>query len=501
MRKESVAARRRAVVVGGGLSGMVAARELAKAGIDVTVLEASASWGGCIGSHEVAGLTLDSGAESFATRSTAVAELAGELGLASAIVAPRPGGAWVQLPDGPRELPKTGVLGIPANPWDPEVRRTLGLVGSLRASLDRWLPASYGASAEVTSVADLVRARMGRRVLQRLVAPVVGGVHSADPGLLDVDMVAPGLRAGQREHGSLAAAVAAQRRPIPSGDATPGRQVAKPGSAVGGLKGGMHTLVAALLKDLRSRGAALRPSTRVTALTRTGTRWTVKAAGDSSKKDFDAELLVMALDGPAAVGLLEGTLPALAGLRPEAGPEVRLVTLVVDMPELDNRPRGTGILVAPQTPGITAKALTHATGKWDWLAEEAGPGTHVLRLSYGRHGVTETEDVSNTSGTSGGSPVSDDALLDVALQDASALLQVPLAREDVLGWDVVRWKGALPFAAVGHRKRVNEVRRICREAGGLAVVGGWLAGNGLAAIVADTPRQVQELLAGAVSPR
>ena len=205
-----VGAGQTAVVVGGGVSGLLAARTLARAGVRTTVLEASGAWGGCVGSHTVAGLTLDSGAESFATRSSAVADLAAELGIADGIVAPNPGGAWVQLPDGPRELPRTGVLGIPANPWDPEVRRSLGLAGSLRASLDKLLPASLGTTAEATSVAALVRARMGRRVLERLVAPVVGGVHSADPDVLDIDMVAPGLRAGIRDHGSLASR---RRRP------------------------------------------------------------------------------------------------------------------------------------------------------------------------------------------------------------------------------------------------------------------------------------------------
>ncbi|MET1063692.1 MAG: FAD-dependent oxidoreductase, partial [Arthrobacter sp.] len=204
-----------AVVVGGGVSGLLAARTLAKAGVRTTVLEASGAWGGCVGSHTVGGLVLDSGAESFATRSSAVADLAAELGLADAVVAPNPGGAWVQLPEGPRELPRTGVLGIPANPWDPEVRRSLGLAGSLRASLDRLLPASVGTTAAATSVSALVRARMGQRVLERLVAPVVGGVHSADPDVIDIDMVAPGLRAGIRAHGSLAAAVASQRSGAP----------------------------------------------------------------------------------------------------------------------------------------------------------------------------------------------------------------------------------------------------------------------------------------------
>src|SRR6185437_1456652 len=79
-----------AVVVGGGISGLLAARGLAKAGFGVTVLEASDAWGGCVGSHTVGGLGLDSGAESFATRSTAVADLARDLGLGGNIVAPHP---------------------------------------------------------------------------------------------------------------------------------------------------------------------------------------------------------------------------------------------------------------------------------------------------------------------------------------------------------------------------------------------------------------------------
>ena len=473
---------RTALVVGGGISGLLSARELAAAGCTVTVLEAGAAWGGCVGSHTVAGLTLDSGAESFATRSDAVARLCTELGLAGRIVPPRPGGAWVQLPDGPRELPRTGVLGIPANPWDPEVRRTLGLVGSLRASLDRLLPASVGAGADVTSVAALVRTRMGPRVLERLVSPVVGGVHSADPGLLDVDMVAPGLRAGLRKHGSLAAAVAAQRRGAGTPATSPSAQPAKAGSAVAGLEDGMHTLVDALVADLRGRGVTLMSGTAADAVSRTQDGWQVEAAGTT----FHSDLLVVAVDGPAAVGLLEGSVPAIAGKKPAAGPDVKLVTLVVDKPDLDRRPRGTGILVAPQTPGVEAKALTHATGKWDWLEAAAGPGRHVVRLSYGRVDGAAAQPVG---------PETDQELFAAALRDASSLLGVRITEDDVRGWDVVRWRGSLPFAAVGHRARAAEIRRACTAAGGLAVVGGWVAGNGLAAVVADTREQISQLAA------
>lgn len=459
--------KRTAIVVGGGVAGLVAARDLAAAGREVTLLEATHRLGGMVGRHEVAGLTLDSGAESFATRSPAVSELAAELGLADAIVAPDPSGAWVQLPWGAEQLPKTGVLGIPADVWAPEVRRTLGLAGALRASLDRYLPARFGPRGDVASVAALVRARMGKRVLKRLVEPVVGGVHSADPAMLDVDMVAPGLRAGVAAQGSLAGAVAAQRR------------AAKAGSAVAGIAGGMNRLVAALEADLRSRGVTVLTGRSADRLARVDGRWLVGAGTWTG----EADELVVAIDGPAAADLLGDAVPGLGELAPAPGPDVSLVTLVVDMPELDHAPRGTGILVAPQVEGVTAKALTHATAKWGWLADAAGPGTHVLRLSYGRTG----DDLSGYS---------DSDLFDAALADATTLLGTGVTPADVLGWDVVAWPGALPFAAVGHKQRVARVRALVASHPGLAMAGGWLAGNGLVAVVADARRQVRTLLGG-----
>jgi len=102
-----------AVVVGGGIAGLVAARELALRGVLPLVLEAWGAPGGAVGRHTVAGLDLDAGADSFATRDGIVAALATELGLGAAITAPSGRGAWVQLPSGPGTLPRTGVLGIP----------------------------------------------------------------------------------------------------------------------------------------------------------------------------------------------------------------------------------------------------------------------------------------------------------------------------------------------------------------------------------------------------
>ncbi|MCC3281036.1 MULTISPECIES: protoporphyrinogen oxidase [Arthrobacter] len=465
---------RRAVVVGGGISGLIAARDLAREGLEVTVLEAAEAFGGCVGTHRVAGLNLDSGAESYASRSGAVPALIGELGLAEDIVQPDPAGAWLQLggPDlaqAAQRMPQSGLLGIPADPRAEEIAKAIGRVGVARASLDRVLPMAPLLRKEKVSLGEVVRSRMGEPVLKRLVSPVVGGVYSADPDVLDVDSVAPGLRKAMAEHGSLSAAVGAMRKAAPAG------------STVASLKGGMGTLTQALCADLRQRGATLLAGTPVTGIERTADGFRV-AAGDL----LEADAVVVAADGPTAVDLLAPSVPGLSDFRPGPGPGVALVTLVVDRPELDAKPRGTGVLVALDAVDVQAKALTHATAKWQWLADSTGPGTHVLRLSYGR-GLGPGQSADTTALRP------DEDLFAAALADASALLQVPLEETDVIGWDVVRWVGALPSASVGHAERVMAVRAAVAEVHGLEVVGAWLAGTGLAAVTADTRYRAKHL--------
>ena len=60
--------RRRTVVVGGGVAGLTAARDLAAAGREVLVLEGSPDLGGKLRSASVAGVTVDVGAESMLAR-------------------------------------------------------------------------------------------------------------------------------------------------------------------------------------------------------------------------------------------------------------------------------------------------------------------------------------------------------------------------------------------------------------------------------------------------
>ncbi len=440
------------VVIGGGVAGLVVAHRLARRGVPVTVLEAGEQVGGAVTWHDVAGIRLDAGADSFATRSPAVADLAGELGLE--VTRPGAPGAWVHLPDGTVPLPRAGMLGIPAHPWAVDVRRVLGGWGAARAGLDRALPRGAGVPAGPTTLGAVVRARMGRRVLDRLVAPVAGGVHSADPDTLDLDTVLPGIRAALTQEGSLGAAVARLR-----GTATAG-------SPVAGLRGGMHSLPAALAGAVRSAGGQVRTGARVLSITRDQGWWSVHLDGET----LAARGVVLAAPAP---GLLDGLagLGALAAQVAGTPQEpVVLATLVLRAPALDEAPRGTGVLVSPAARDVRAKALTHVSAKWPLLAAALDPGVHVLRLSFG--GV--------------GRPVPPDGPdLPTVLADASTLLGLTITPEQVLGHDRVTWTQGLPPRAPGHRDRAHALRAGLAQEGGLWAVGAWIAGTGLTAVVDD----------------
>ncbi|WP_240646048.1 NAD(P)/FAD-dependent oxidoreductase [Georgenia sp. SYP-B2076] len=453
-----------AVVVGAGMAGLTAAHALVAAGVRPLVLEAGDGVGGLVTGGTVGGVELDLGAEAFALRRPEVGALARSLGLA---VEQPAGGSWVSSSDGGRAtpIPAESILGIPADPGSPDVVAALGAEGAARAARDAELAPEVGADA--TDLAALVRARMGEAVLERLVRPVAGGIHNADPADLVVDAVAPGLRAALVRHGSLAAAVRALRAAAP------------PGAAVATTSGGLFRLPRALAAAVTAAGGQVRTGSAVTGLRRAGATWEVRVAGEAGVR---ADTVVLAAPAGVALGLL-GSVLDVSHVALSTGSAITHATLVVRAPELDAAPRGAGLLVAPGPGPVRAKALTHASAKWRWLAEATPPGVHVLRLSYGRPG----EDLAGV-----------DAAL--ALRDAAALLGVPLQAGQVLDARVVHREGALAAATPAHRDQVAALVARTDALPGLGLAGAWVAGTGLAAVVPHAQEVAARLARRASNP-
>src|SRR5690348_14421681 len=82
--------RPRVVVVGGGIAGLAAAWELSagEPPVEVVVLEGSPRCGGKLATGEIAGETVDAGAEQVLLRRPEATRLLDELGLAGSVVHP-----------------------------------------------------------------------------------------------------------------------------------------------------------------------------------------------------------------------------------------------------------------------------------------------------------------------------------------------------------------------------------------------------------------------------
>lgn len=492
----SRAAQRHVVVIGGGIGGLVAARECAKVGMQVTLLEAASALGGAIRRAELGDVVIDAGAESYATRGGHLRELLTELGLKDRIVRPNPAGAWLVGAPGidAAPLPKGGILGIPANPFADDVRQIIGWGGAWRAYVDRLRPPLT--IGKERSLGKLVASRMGTKVRDLLVAPVTAGVYSAHPDDVDVEIAAPGLNEALTRAGSLSGGVTQMLA-----DRAEGAKKA-PGSAVEGLAGGMSTLVDALEADLQELGGVVRTDIEVTSLAREGESWSVSfsmpPAVDAADADADAgvdaeteqalepeqiletiaaDAVIIATTELAAHALLSGHVTGLG----EAGdaPEVEIVSLLLDAPALDAAPRGTGVLTAPGS--RTAKALTHATAKWGWLREAAG-SRHIVRVSFGEQGEPAAT-----------APLDDQAAARLALSEAAAMLGVALPESKLIASHRARFTQAQPSSLIGAADRRSEVRAAVEHVDGLAVVGAWLAGTGLAQVVPDAKNEADRL--------
>ena len=403
---------------------------------------ASAGWSD---RRDVAGLTVDVGAESFATRGGHVRALVEELGLGDDIVTPKPGGAWLAgLPGAaPRRCRRAGCSA------SPRTRSPKTSAGS-SAGAARGAPTSTGCGPSLTigkerSLGRLVRTRMGDLVLDRLVAPVTSGVYSADPDDIDVELAAPGLNAALTRTGSLSGAVALLR-----GGRTDGARAARSRASPAGCRGS-STRSRRGWPNSAPRSAWRRPVEIGRARRRRPTRaaagrrgWTVRTADE----DLHADQVVVAASESAARRLLAALIGA--GRRRSPRPARARRHARARRPGARRRAARLGSAHGARA-ATAAKALTHATAKWAWLRDAATaqhPHRHVVRVSFGSQ--------SEPPATEG---------LDLDARDRrSRSPRRPRCwasrstRGQVVGSDIARYEQTLPGAAIGQRDAAAAVR-------------------------------------------
>jgi oxygen-dependent protoporphyrinogen oxidase len=442
----------RVVVVGGGIAGAVAALECARVGMSVTLLEAEGALGGTLRPVDLAGVAVDAHVDGFAPGTPELSALLADLELDGDVVGLDEPPMWISgLPGrtGTVRVAADSVLGIPANPWDAEVRRVIGWGGAWRAYVDRLRPPLT--IGRERNLGALVRTRMGDAVCDRLVAPVTRATLGLEPHEVDTDLAAPGINAALTTTGSLAGAAASLA------GAAPLRAT---------LAGGLHRLPIALAERLEQFDVDVRTGARATGLARADDAWVVAARQLDEQISLTADAVVLAIAGPAARHLLTGivTLPEAPVDR-----EVDVVLL---------RLRGTA---------------AGAVGRRGVVAPVTGDTWRVVDLAAFSPAVADLSDDELIVRVEG--PATDGAeesVVAVALAAASTAFGAELGDRHLLG--VARTRVTRHPAAQRDRlERAQAVRRDLHELPTLAATGAWLSGDGLERVVADAVAEADRL--------
>lgn len=461
---------KRIAVVGAGVAGLTAARDLVDAGHRVVVLESGPRVGGKLLRAEVAGVLVDVGAEAMLARRPEGLALAASLGLRVVHPAIQASRIWTR--GAVRPLPRS-LMGVPTDLAELAASGVLSDAGLARVRAEPGLPVEP--VPDDISVGDLVARRLGEEVTDRLVEPLLGGVYAGRSREISARAAMPQLVA-LAERGSLLQGAAA----LPTQD----------GPVFGGLAGGMAALADALAAAVVAAGGEIRLGATVRGLRRTGADGTyvLDVGPTTSVEHLEVDGVVLAAPASPTARLLADLSPAasreLGGIDYASMAIVTLAFRATDLPDLSGA--GSGFLVPP-VDGRSIKAATLSFAKWGWVREAGrgaldGQDVLLMRASLGRHGEEATLQRTDVD------------LVETALTDLATAIGITARPVDS---HVQRWGGGLPQYALGHLDRVARIRTALSSLPGLAVCGAAYDGVGIPAVIASAHRAASAVKAHA----
>jgi len=316
-------------VVGGGITGLTAARCLHLAGFKVTVFEEKPRVGGAINTIAQEGWLIEGGPNSL-QETPGVKALLADLGIEDQRLVANTAAKKRFI------LRRGKLVPLPSSPPGLLMSPLFSPGGRLRVLKD--LFARPRVRATDTSLADFIGSHFGRAAVDYALDPFVGGIYAGDPGKLSARYSFPRLWQLEQSHGSLLRGLQAEarRRRIA------GKSTGAP--AIISFAHGLQTLPDALAAALPP--SAVRTGAAVTNVI-PGRPWKVIASiGNAVETDeFDAVVFALPAGGLARVGF--GTLGErpLASLEHQPQPPVSSLFLGFRREQVAHPLDGFGALI------------------------------------------------------------------------------------------------------------------------------------------------------------
>ncbi|MGH9769849.1 MAG: protoporphyrinogen oxidase [Blastocatellia bacterium] len=436
------------VIIGAGISGLVAAHRLKKMGRDLLLIESGDRAGGVIQSRDAEGFLIESGPNSL--RGThEFLDLVEEVNLTGELVTADPrapayvyaGGQLHAVPMSLPALVKTKLISTSAK---------------LRLLREPFVKARQEGGEE--SIASFVRRRLGDEILERLVAPFLSGVYAGDPEELSLQACFPKLAEFESEAGSVA------RGALRTARKTRGRQD-KPKRSLRpyrlcSFRHGLSALPEALSQSL---GDSLLTGARIININKklSAGGFEIRIEHQGEIKTINGSTLIVSTPSYVAGRLLDHIAPEISAHIAEI-PYVSIVSvpLAYRASQMARKLDGFGFL-APRGAGLrTLGSIWNSA-----LFAGRAPEGWVCATNF-IGGATDPEAVK----------LRDEELIRIVHHDLRNVLDISGEPRRL---PIARYERAIPQYTMGHAARVARIESELRNTPGLWIAGNYLRGVSL----------------------
>jgi oxygen-dependent protoporphyrinogen oxidase len=451
------------VIIGAGISGLVAAHRLKKMGRDPLIVESGDRVGGVIQSREVEGFLIECGPNSL-RGSHEFLDLVEELNLTGELITGDPrapayvyaGGELHAVPMSPPALIKTKLISNSAK---------------LRLLREPFVKRRREVGEE--SIASFVRRRLGDEILERMVAPFLSGVYAGDPEELSVQACFPKLAEFEAESGGLlrgALRAAKQSRKEARKAANRPKRSLRP-YRLCSFRQGLSALPEALSGSL---GDNLLTGARIVHLNSTG-GFEIKVEHRGEIKTINSPTLVVSTPAYVTAHLLGAIAPEIAALAAEIPyASIASVPLAYRAEQIARKLDGFGFL-APRGEGLrTLGSIWNSS----LFAERAPEGWVCMTNFIG--GATDP----------GAVKLGDEELIRIVHGDLNKVLGVSGGPRRL---PITRYERAIPQYTLGHAARAARIEAMARDVTGLWIAGNYLRGVSLGDCIKHAERVAIEI--------
>lgn len=464
--------RHKVAIIGGGITGLTSAFYLQKIArehnlpLNIKLIEASHRLGGKMQTVVRDGFTIERGPDSFLARKTSIVRLAKEVGMDHQLVHNSTGKSYILVNEKLYSVPGGSIMGIPTEVAPFITTGLFSVPGKLRALADLFL--SRSESGKDQPLGGFFRRRLGDEVVENLIEPLLSGIYAGDIDQLSLMSTFPQFYQVEQKYRSLImgmkknAAAQPQKKEPSTGDKTKG--------AFFTFKSGLQSFAEAIETNLEPD--SILKGHRVNKVYKVNDQYEIYLN--------NGEILVadsiIAATPHKVTQLLFKQYSFFDPFKNVPSTSVATVALAFPKEAVKKDINGTGFVVSRNSDyTITACTWTHK--KWKHSAPE---GKVLLRCYIGRAGDETVVDLS------------DDQIIRIVLDDLNKTMDIKMDPDFAV---ISRWNNAMPQYIVGHKERLETIRKhVAEELPGVFLAGSSYEGIGVPDCITQGEAAVQHVL-------